>query len=246
MRCKKCGRKLGRGEEFCIRCGTKAESNSAGSTALLSGVAIVISLLLIIAIAFGILKIAQLKSENGDSTKIEELVEDVDREGDSPADFNEESNEETSVIDTNTEMEHEKVPFGGHHYQLVDGDDVRWMEAKKKCEEQGGHLVTITSAQEQQFIQNFIADGNKVFYWIGATDSGQEPNHYYWVTGEEFSYQNWQEGQPDNGNWGPGEYEDYAGILRTDENRFGGKAYTWNDFRETPADSHGYICEWDD
>ena len=147
MRCKKCGRKLGRGEEFCISCGTKAGANSAGSTALLSGVAIVISLLLIIAIALGILKIAQLKSENGDSTKIEELGEDVDREGNSPADFNEESNEETSVIDTNTEIEHEKVPFGGHHYQLVDGEDVRWMEAKKKCEEQGGHLVTITSAQ---------------------------------------------------------------------------------------------------
>lgn len=62
MRCKKCGRKLGRGEEFCISCGTKAGANSAGSTALLSGVAIVISLLLIIAIALGILKIAQLKS----------------------------------------------------------------------------------------------------------------------------------------------------------------------------------------
>lgn len=245
MRCKKCGRKLSGGEHFCISCGTKSEPDSGGGTALLSGIIIGISVLFIIAIVFGILKIAQLKSENQDLTKMEELGEELDTEGDSSVDSNDESNEETS-IDTNSEIESEKVPFGGHHYQLIDSDDIRWMEAKKKCEEQGGHLVTITSAQEQQFIQDLITGGSKVFYWIGATDSGQEPNHYYWITGEDFSYQNWQEGQPDNGNWGPGEYEDYAGILRSEKNRFGGAVYTWNDFRESPADSHGYICEWDD
>lgn len=139
----------------------------------------------------------------------------------------------------------EKLSFGGHQYQLFDGDDIRWMDAKKKCEKIGGHLVTITSADEQQFIEQLIDEGEKTFYWIGATDSGREPNNYYWVTGETFDYQNWQQGQPDNGEWGAGEYEDFAGILRTGDNLFGGLAHTWNDFRENPRDSHGYICEWD-
>lgn len=156
--------------------------------------------------------------------------------------------EETMNEETETEKdENKKMPFGGHHYQIFDDNkEIRWTDARVKCEEMGGHLVTITSAEEQQFVEELIREGSNVFYWIGATDSGAQPNQYYWVTGEAFNYDNWREGQPDNGDWGVGGTEDYIGMLRIDVPKYKGLAYTWNDFRDNPNDNHGYVCEWDE
>ncbi len=68
-----------------------------------------------------------------------------------------------------------------------------------------GHLITITSAEEQAFAQTL---GNG---WIGMTDDpaqapGANEGNFQWVTGEAVSYTNWNTGEPNNA----GDNEHYA------------------------------------
>jgi hypothetical protein len=66
----------------------------------------------------------------------------------------------------------------------------------------GGHLVTITSSGEQSFLYNLWPSG-----WIGLTDEVTEGT-WRWVTGESYSYSNWNSGEPNNaGN------EDYVQFV---------------------------------
>lgn len=68
--------------------------------------------------------------------------------------------------------------------------------AKEFCEAKGGHLATITSKEENNIIyNNFPAKGWQ--YYIGATDVEKE-NTFKWITGENFSYTNWNTGEPNN------------------------------------------------
>ena len=140
-----------------------------------------------------------------------------------------------------------QMRFNGHTYKRFDVAK-SWTEAKEYCESIGGHLVTITSAEEQNAVTDLISDGSKYQYWLGANDlSGS----YKWVTGEEFVYSNWAEDQPDHNSG-----EHYLQIyLRP--NPVGSNAYEWNDIREDNTfyrgeedffqlDYIGFICEWDD
>lgn len=84
--------------------------------------------------------------------------------------------------------------FNGHTYYYFH-TPVTWYDAKSICENMGGHLVTINSAEENQFVAGF-ADYSSLF-WLGATDAATEGT-WQWITGEPFSYVNWAENQPDN------------------------------------------------
>ena len=116
------------------------------------------------------------------------------------------------------------VTDNNHTYLLYD-DLMTWTEAKAKCEEFGGHLVTITSAHEQEVVNGMLDKGIRDYYWIGASDTETEGT-FKWVTGEAFSYSNWDDGQPDNY-----QDEDYAHLWS------GGK---WNDAQAIQA---GFILE---
>lgn len=64
----------------------------------------------------------------------------------------------------------------GHRYQIFD-TSMSWTDAEAYCESLGGHLVTITSEEEQKFIiNNLLTIGNKNTYFIGLsrdTDSAE-------------------------------------------------------------------------
>jgi len=83
----------------------------------------------------------------------------------------------------------------GHRYEIVDEPTTVWENAKLEAERRGGYLATITSAEEQQFIQNLISTGRMNIYWLGGQ---RVRNQWSWVTGEAFSYRNWAPDQPDN------------------------------------------------
>lgn len=87
----------------------------------------------------------------------------------------------------------------GHKYILV-SEGKRWRDANKDAEKMSGHLVTISSSEEQEFIVNFLrSQKNSPFCtWLGFTDDKKEGD-WKWVTGEEVKYTNWGPGQPDNG-----------------------------------------------
>lgn len=118
--------------------------------------------------------------------------------------------------------------FEGHTYALFT-NEMNWKAAKAYCEEVGGHLVTITSAEENQYLTDtFVAPlGSGVS--IGFTDEEVE-GEFVWVTGEAADYTNWEEGEPNNEN-----DENYAMIQSSGE---------WNDGHLDEED-WPFICEWD-
>ena len=111
--------------------------------------------------------------------------------------------------------------YNGHSYYRSTGS-MTWTDARQACLNMGGHLVTVTSAAENNFIFNLWPSG-----WIGLTDEVVE-GQWRWVTGEPFSWSNWNAGEPNNaGN------EDYIQFVG------GGK---WNDL---PNVSLPYVLEFD-
>jgi len=119
------------------------------------------------------------------------------------------------------------LEYEGHKY-YISKDSVTWPMAKEICEKNGGHLVTITSAQENgAIIETLKSYRPKDHVWIGYTDEKHE-RKWRWVTGEESSYTYWDYGQPDNFS----NIEHYAHIITINETYMKVK-YRWNDSNDT-------------
>jgi hypothetical protein len=115
-------------------------------------------------------------------------------------------------------------------------DGILWNDAKDQAETENyngfkGHLVTITSTGEINFIAaNFPSAG----YTLGGyqASGSREPDvGWKWVTGERWSFTNWSPGEPNNSNGG----ED---ILMTWD-----PSGKWNDGTRNPVT--GYIIEYE-
>jgi len=89
--------------------------------------------------------------------------------------------------------------FMGHRYIFVP-QGKKWNDANQVAKNMGGHLVTITSNEEQAYLEEFLRSqkdsGNRT--WLGFSDN-QKEGQWEWVTGEEAKFTNWGPGQPDNG-----------------------------------------------
>ena len=129
-----------------------------------------------------------------------------------------------------TQPPEESYEFNGNFYKIIN-DEVTWDEAKANCESLGGHLVTITSVQEQDFINSINFYGESL--WIGTFRD--DTYRWQWVTGEEWDYTNWGEGEPnDSSNVVPN--ENCAAVWPD----------LWNDLNsENTMEQSGYICEWE-
>jgi len=133
--------------------------------------------------------------------------------------------------------------WNGHYYQLFDAG-VTWEDARIRCAQMGGHLVTITTAEEQAFVLSILGTGNKNMYWIGSRLN----QNWAWVTGEDFSYSNWGPEEPNNMDGEEAYVQIYAKPFRKKV------AGDWNDASNVGAEysaefyslqNTGYICEWD-
>jgi len=107
-----------------------------------------------------------------------------------------------------------KVADGGngHWYQVVQAPGgVSWFDADTAAKAEGGHLATITSAEENAFIFDLIDEDSSLWLqtvsprslgpWLGGLqpDGSPEPDgNWQWVTGEPFLYSNWGPSRPDN------------------------------------------------
>jgi hypothetical protein len=91
----------------------------------------------------------------------------------------------------------------GNSYELITSEGgLTWGEAKQAAEDLGGHLATITSAAENDFIVAELGIGLNP-YWLGGfqqAGSGEPAVDWQWVTGEAFSFTNWANGEPNNLN----------------------------------------------
>ncbi len=118
--------------------------------------------------------------------------------------------------------------FEGHTYAIF-SEQMNWKDARDYCEKIGGHLVTITSEEENVFITEkiMVIDEDCL---IGFSDEESEGD-WVWVTGEDTDYTNWEDGEPNN-EW----EEDFALI----KNGSG----VWND-GHLDTENWNFICEWD-
>lgn len=130
----------------------------------------------------------------------------------------------TASSDT-TGIPEDAYEFNGHYYYVYKDACFTWDSAKAYCEGLGGHLVTITSAEENSFIASLITGSTM----IGLSDAAIEGS-WGWVTEESLSYTNWSRNEPNNQN-----NEDYALML------VGG---TWND-GHLEREKWPFICEWE-
>jgi len=136
--------------------------------------------------------------------------------------------------------------FGGHSYYYFEHSEITWEEAKARCEARGGHLLTITSQEEQDAVYGYIQQyaHPDIDIWIGIQASESEKPWSEWVTGEAVTYTNWGEGEPDGTNG-----QCYGAIcngVRT------GSGYhidcgQWDDLNngDETVSWGGYLCEWD-
>lgn len=92
----------------------------------------------------------------------------------------------------------------GNTYDIFTYDySLTWDEARALAEAKGGHLVTITSAEENVFVADLVADqgiGDLQRYWLGGYQPypNVDESVWAWVTGEEWDYTNWAPGEPNN------------------------------------------------
>lgn len=85
---------------------------------------------------------------------------------------------------------YKKFSKTGNQYAVFDPPkNISWEEAKANCESYGGHLVTITSEEEQEFINDLVQKGEKYMYWIGGSKTS---GSWQWCTGEPFDFQNFE------------------------------------------------------
>ena len=149
---------------------------------------------------------------------------------------------EMNIIEVNpteVELQRDKMvssgKYNGHRYEILD-QETTWSDAKRACEAAGGHLVSITDAEEQKFIETLLEKSGLEHYWIGMY---RNQDVYMWLTEEKSDYSNWNTGEP-NG-LSEGRLKEYCTeILNTGENK--GK---WNDLNNDPKINIGIICEYD-
>ena len=138
------------------------------------------------------------------------------------------------------------LEFGGHKYKLYNDKSMSWGEAKTFCEEQGGHLVTITSADEQDAIYEYAKQFDiHSDIWIGVSDTNVEGDWSHWITGEEVTFTNWGTGEPDNYQ---GIEQDYGVICMEHKSGSGYDVQPgqWDDIAENGETASGFfICEWE-
>ena len=133
------------------------------------------------------------------------------------------------------------MEFNGHTYMVYD-TSLSWSEAKVFCENLGGHLVTINSEEEQQFLIELAKLSSKKNLWIGA--KSDKNGTYSWITGETFEYTNWAENEPNNVF-----NSQFTAMMYTQNSSH--IAGSWNDENENGRDwpeyyleDFGFICEW--
>lgn len=83
----------------------------------------------------------------------------------------------------------------GHCYR-VDIAELTYVAARDACQASGGHLLTVTSAEENDFAHDL--HGGE--HWLGASDGRDDAargvGDYTWVDQEEWLYTDWRQGQP--------------------------------------------------
>ncbi len=157
-------------------------------------------------------------------------------------------------------------PVNGHFYEAVTvSGGIDWSDAKVAAELRSfrgvqGHLVTVTTAQEDNFIATNFPEAFPIIpdprpegcpepltvenscggpYWLGGfqptgSPPGEPAGDWEWVTGEPFDYTNWADGEPND-------FDGREDCLAPHPNL----TPAWNDASCDDRRSGGYVVEYD-
>jgi hypothetical protein len=145
----------------------------------------------------------------------------------------------------------------GHWYRLkTTSAGITWTQASLEAQGSGAHLATLTSEPEQSFVAGYLLSipghGESAVRrwgpWIGArqfpTPRSPEPHGgWTWVTEEEWSFEYWWSGQPDNQCSETGHEENFLSV----GGWFVGGGGRWNDLPEIGCDNDPVVSallEW--
>ena len=152
---------------------------------------------------------------------------------------------------------------GNSLYTIVDGPS--WTQAEANSVKLGGHLVSLSTKEEDLFIW----DAFKSNYWIGLTDQAS-PGNWKWINGDTSTYANWAPGNPNNAggdqhyawywNDSPGKWDDNInnstipgkGIAETPFVQRGNSAYvivqgpTWEEAEANAVKLGGHLVTVND
>lgn len=142
-----------------------------------------------------------------------------------------------SCVVGNYPVQWREADGGNGHWYWARASQQGWQDAQSAAEALRGHLVTVTTDAEHQFVKGLwqpASPGRGV--WAGGKRV-KDPScdalecEWEWVTGEPWGYTAWTEGEPNN----DGGAEDRLEILRT-------LTVSWND--EPGATLMPSIVEW--
>ena len=121
-------------------------------------------------------------------------------------------------------------PANGHQYALL--QNANWSDSEAAAVRFGGHLATIRSVAEQNFVfSRFGAyGGQQHLLWIGLTDTGS-PLNFRWTSGAPVTYTNWDNGEPNNASGN----ESYVAMYYPNFRNPG----AWNDWAQRASDPIG-------
>ena len=139
----------------------------------------------------------------------------------------------------------------GHYYVIIAASAIDWDTAKTMAEDSellpewgiAGHLATITSAEEQAFVESLRSDPQRALgqVWIGGyqtPNSGTTGAGWNWVNGE---------GAITTFYWHPAEPNDGDGTENNQENHLATGRYgdaQWNDEGVAPQLITGFVVEF--
>ena len=110
-------------------------------------------------------------------------------------------------------------PANGHYYEVIDSS-VNWTDActlARGASFEGfqGHLVTITSQEEADFVVKRIQQAGQSVCWAGGyqpVGSAEPAADWSWVTGETWSFEAWGGNEPNNLGCGGDVQEDNLNV----------------------------------
>lgn len=131
----------------------------------------------------------------------------------------------------------------GHKYKFL-RESLSWDNAKKRCEDLGGHLLALETRAEHDFISQWVKNGfatNKDQFgggasvWMGAKEVEVKPgqSEWKWITGQPFTFSAWAGHHPHRVE---GDRDFLSLSLASGE---------WVNFWGRQHPEFFIICEWD-
>ncbi|MBW9064039.1 caspase family protein [Rhizobium herbae] len=151
--------------------------------------------------------------------------------------------------------------FEGHMYVVIHARWTTWKSADMGAKRCGGHLATIGSKEENEFVVSLFSKDDRLFDsnyeaswngtykngpWIGLIqdEKGAEPKGgWRWVTGEAMTFTKWLQGMPNEHKPGDdfGMYYNHASGKRDPKDL---PVETWDDMGP-PNSTNSYVIEFE-